>query len=234
MFSRLCRLTSVAALATLLAWVGAFKPSHAEGDSPSGLRLQTLLLSGAESENRGEASRTIRRILSDSGRFAVRVCEATTGLSTSTFSDFDLVVVDSPLAPGSDTENALCNFAKSGKGVVVTSGALATSDVPETWPLAAGAEPQHAVQFNDVVLDRPNHPIADGMTTKFRMPDAVPGALAAHPHAEIIATSKGEWPKRSRLGHDRARQGAHRCPRAWLRRVRHARAAFSRNAGASG
>jgi type 1 glutamine amidotransferase len=133
----------------------------------------------------------LKRILADSGRFDVRVCESPNGLSISALSPFDLVVVATGLARGSDTANAVAAFVEAGKGLLVTQGAFETSGVPGDWPLTAGVEPRPPVRFLAVKVTGSKHPIVQGLNTTFRTADSVPVSLAARPGAEVIATTDG-------------------------------------------
>jgi type 1 glutamine amidotransferase len=126
--------------------------------------------------------------VADCERFTVRVCESPQGLSASTFAPFALVVVNTNLAPGSETQRALAGWVATGKGLVLARGALATSG---DGPLTAGGAPELSVRFLDVTMTRTDHPhaIVRGMIDTFRMADALPGGLTAHPGAEVIATT---------------------------------------------
>jgi type 1 glutamine amidotransferase len=130
-----------------------------------------------------------RGILADSGRFTVRVCESPDGISASTLAPFDLVIVATGLARGSDTEKAVSAFVAAGKGLMVTQGAFGGSDVSGDWPLVAEGKPRQPVRFLDVKVARPDHPIVQGMKDAFRTADAVPGGLAARAGAEVIVTA---------------------------------------------
>src|SRR5262249_13883062 len=148
-----------------------------------------LILSDGGPRGPGATTAVLRRILADSGRFDVRVCESADGLSASTLAPFDLVVAATGLARGGETEKAVAAFVAEGKGLVITQGAL---DPSGDWPRTSRGGPSRPVRFLDVKVARPDHPIVRGMNVAFRTPDSVPGGLAARPGAEVIATVDGE------------------------------------------
>jgi type 1 glutamine amidotransferase len=168
-----------------------------------------LILSGRGEHDWRATSAFLRRILEDTGRFDVKVCECPVGLTARTLADFDLLVDDcgGPQA-GSDTEKAIAAFVESGKGVVVTHGALtslAGVRVPATAKDSAGphlartapsyypAVPprgSHAsAHFFEVKTARPEHAIMRDMPGRFRTADAPCRAMALDPRAEVIAVA---------------------------------------------
>ena len=62
----------------------------ASGDSP----LRVLIVSGGGEHGGRSTSPVLKRILADTGRFDVRVCEFPAELSARTLADFDLLVDD--------------------------------------------------------------------------------------------------------------------------------------------
>ena len=151
--------------------------------------LRVLILSGGQQPGPSATTPVARRILADSGRFDVRVCESPDGLSSSTLSNFDLIVVDTGLARGSDTEKAVSAFVVAGKGLVVARGSFETAEEPDDWPLRARGEPPLPVDFREVTVTQPDHPIVQGMKRAFRTADSLPAGLTARPGAEVIATA---------------------------------------------
>ncbi len=190
MVSRIDRMVALGVVATWLPRGGPARPS---GDVPGADRspgpLRALILSDGDPEGPGASTPVLRRILADSGRFDVRVCESPDGLTASTFADFDLIINNAGLAAGSDTEKAVIASVTAGKGLVVTRGAFETSEVAGLCPLTAGSGPRQPVRFLDVKVARPDHPIVRGMNDAFRAADSLPGGLAARPGAEVIVTS---------------------------------------------
>jgi type 1 glutamine amidotransferase len=171
-----------AATGVIVGWLvcAAAPASAAEGGPP----IRAVILS-----NGGPAAQAFRAILAASGRFQVRVCETTDGISPAMLSPFDLVVVADGVAPGGETDRALAGFVTSGKGLVVTRGALPAADTPGGWPLAVGGAPDEPNRFLDVRVTRPEHPIMRGLPPALRVADAVPGGLAARGGVEPLATA---------------------------------------------
>jgi type 1 glutamine amidotransferase len=178
------------ALGVLVASLhGAGPSARASGPDRPSRPLRALILSGEGPRGPGAATPVLRCILADSGRFDVRVCESTDGLTAATLTPFDLVVVATGLARGGETEKAVVAFAAAGKGLVITRETL---DPAGDWPLTSRGGPRRPVRFLDVKMARPDHPIVQGMGAAFRTPDSVPGGLAASPGAEVLATVDGE------------------------------------------
>jgi type 1 glutamine amidotransferase len=190
MIARIDRRKALIVVAAGLAWASGLV--RASDDSPGLDRptrpLRALILAGGEQAGPGATSPTLRRILADSGRFEVRTCESPDGLSARTLADFDLVLLNTSLAAGSDTAKAITEFVAAGKGLVVARGAFAAPDGMEDWPLAAGGVPGSPVRFLDVMIARPDHPIVRGLNDAFRTADSVPGGLTARPGSEVLAT----------------------------------------------
>jgi type 1 glutamine amidotransferase len=130
----------------------------------------------------------LKQILTESGKFRSGICEAPNGSSLLTLSPFDLVIVDTALATGSDTEKAVAAFVAAGKGLVVTHTALYSSQVPSYSPLGAAGGSEQPVGFLDVKLARSSHPILRGMPGGFRTPDSLPQGVFARREADVIAT----------------------------------------------
>jgi type 1 glutamine amidotransferase len=188
---RIDRIVVLSVVATWLLSVNTL--IRASEDSPAPARpsspLQVLILSDGRQQSPDATTPILRRILDDSGRFVVRVCESPNGLSASTLAEFNLVVVNTGLTPGSDTEKAVSAFVDAGKGLVVARGAFETSKVPGDWPLTTGEKLQRPVCFLDVKITRPDHPIVQGMQAAFRTADSVPSGLVARPGVDVIAST---------------------------------------------
>src|SRR5262249_38114039 len=134
----------------------------------------------------------LRRILADTGRFDVRVCEATDGLTTRTFEGFDLLVDNGAgVVRVGDTGRAIAEAVSSGKGLVVAHGALRTSSPPPFWPAIPRDGPLPPVRFLDVKIGATEHPIVAGLKDRFRTADAVPRGTLAASDSVVIATADG-------------------------------------------
>ncbi len=177
--------------------------------------LRALILTGGGEHDWRANAPILRRILTDTARFDVRICESPAGLTSRALADFDLLVDDySGPSLGTTTEDAIAGFVGSGKGLVITHGALAsrkgipTSEgkkpparvVPEIWPAELAGEPESPVRFLEVKIARLEHPIVRGMKSGFRTADAVPRGLGK-PAALVIATALGD-PKSGESGKD--------------------------------
>jgi type 1 glutamine amidotransferase len=155
--------------------------------------LRVLILAGGNEHGGRRTSPILKRILADTGRFDVRVCEFPAELSPRTLADFDLLVADDAgPAPGSDTERAIAGFVESGKGLVITHGALSSANVTAYGPVRSAGAQHTPMRFFEVRVIRPEHPIMQGMKAEFRMADATYRGLASGPGAEVIATAVDE------------------------------------------
>ena len=180
---------------------------HAIAESPnSGTPVaasRVLILTGGSGHHWRGTSAILRRILEASGRFDVRICESYAGLTARTLADFD-VVVDHHAGPplDGDTERAIAEFVKSGKGLVVTHGAIAASSIPDGLanavtrhgPAEATRRGEARVQFLRVKIAKPEHPIVQGIGPGFRTADALVRGLKPLPASEVIATAAGDAP----------------------------------------
>jgi type 1 glutamine amidotransferase len=185
--SMFCRFDRAAIIGGVLACVLLTIPcGRAAAESP----LRVLILS-ADADHGGRATtHALRHILADAGRFDVRVCEATAGLTARTFEGFDLLVDNGAgLVPGGETEKAIAEAVSAGKGLVVAHGALGTPSAPAFWPAIAGEGPLPPVRFLDVTITMTEHPIVTGMNGRFRTADTVPRGTAVRPDSVTIATA---------------------------------------------
>jgi type 1 glutamine amidotransferase len=156
-----------------------------ETSSLAAAAVRVLILSnGGDHDTAPE----LRRILKETGRFDVRICESPVNLAARTLADFD-VLVDNYSGPtlGKETDDAISGFVESGKGLVVTNVALGRS-APVYWPAKLKSGPVSDVHFLDVKLARPKHPIVSG-TNGFRTADAIPDGISTSPSAEVIAVA---------------------------------------------
>jgi type 1 glutamine amidotransferase len=113
-----------------------------------------LILSGGGSHDWRTSTPILRRILAETGRFDVRVCESPAGLTARTLEDFDVLVDDGgPGATGDETGRVIGAFVELGKGLVVTHGALAP--FVEMRMQSGGKPPAHSEQDRKVERYRP-------------------------------------------------------------------------------
>jgi type 1 glutamine amidotransferase len=193
----------IAVLALTAVIVGQ-TPAQGVVAAPAVGVLRVLILSGAGDHDWQSTTPFLRRILADSGRFDVRVCESPAGLTHQTLADFDVVVDDyGGPALRSQTENAIARFVESGKGLVLTHGSLSSFDgnsarnragiakiVPQSsQPSATNHTPVH---FFDTKLTQTDHPIVRGMNSDWQVADAHYRGMTVPPGSEVIATARAE------------------------------------------
>jgi len=177
--------------------------------------LRTLILSGQNNHNWRVTTPYLAELLSDTGRFEVRLEEEPAGATAATLANYDLIVVDYQ-GPrwGAATERAVTDFVAAGKGMVVVHGSsyafsgldiLAPGHIktgrteppwPEwaemvggTWaghPPASFHAPRH--QFTVKFTDA-THPILRGMNGSFQTLDELYHGMRFLPGAHPIATA---------------------------------------------
>ena len=149
--------------------------------APQPAKLQALIITGQNITSHDWRSTTpmLRKILEDSGRFEVRVTEEFRGAGADTLAPYDVVVVNyyeskrDNLRWGDLADNALLNFVRGGKGLVVYHFSLAAFDGwTEYEKMCAGnwrpnnghhsARHDFAVTVQDL-----DHPITHGLKTTF-------------------------------------------------------------------
>jgi len=211
MFTLLVR-TVAARVATLCLFAACLcEQAFAEGLSaePAAKTLRVLILSGSGGHDWRATTPFLRQVLTDTGRFDVRVCETPAGLNARTLLDFDVLVdVSGGSASWNDPEGEIARFVESGKGLVVTHGALTTKTsarspegkkepsredpgktVQGCWPAFSPGGSHPTVHFLEARIVRPEHAITQGMPIQFRIADAIPGGMVTHPGAKVIATA---------------------------------------------
>jgi type 1 glutamine amidotransferase len=161
---------------------------HVRAAAESPIRV---LILAADGDQTGRATTPVlRRVLAGTGRFDVRVCEATAGLTARTFEGFDLLVDNGAgLVPGGESEKAVAEVVSAGKGLVVAGGAVGRLSVPSFWPAVAGGETLPPVRFLEVTIEAADHPIVAGLSGRFQTADAVPRGTAVRADAVTIATA---------------------------------------------
>ena len=178
--------------------------------------IRVLILSGQSHHDWRATTPFLRRILTDTRRFDVRISETPRGLTAETLARFE-VVVDDYAGPrwGSATEKALEAFVKSGKGLVVTHGALGSfSGSQQTgdphvdavsresawpafakmtkgqWPVPPPIGLPAVARFWDVKIAASTHPIVQGVKSEFATADQIHRAGALLPGVEVLATAR--------------------------------------------
>jgi len=203
------------ALALLLAANSLAQPvSQIETTNPSALRV--LILSGGGGHDWRSSTFFLRQVLTEAGRFDVRVCESPAGITSETFAAFDVVVDDySGSRLGRATEEALAAFIDSGKGLVVAHGGFAAA-AEKTWPSFAKlvSASRKAEETNEAILPfrlfdlkivRPGHPIMSGLKNPLRTADRPLAGLKLFPEAEVLATTDKDEPLLFASSHGKGR-----------------------------
>jgi len=171
---------SFPSIAVACAVVGlALGPSGPPAPQPA--KLQALIITGQNTTSHDWRSTTpvLRKILEDSGRFEVRVTEEFRGAGADTLAPYDVVVVNyyeskrANLRWGDLADNALLNFVRGGKGLVVYHFSLAAFDGwTEYERMCAGNwrpnNGHHSARHDfTVTVGDPDHPITRGLQTAF-------------------------------------------------------------------
>ncbi|WP_165073692.1 ThuA domain-containing protein [Paludisphaera rhizosphaerae] len=160
------------------------------GASAVAAPIRALVLSGSDQTERREALTEIRRVLDQSGRFEVRLCESPIGLGSRAFEGFDLVVDDGGSADET-TARSLAGFVAAGKGLVVTYGGVTRPSASlGLSPLTAEPAPTPATPIDLEVL-RGDHPIVAGLALKRPMLGPVATARTSGSDVETIAAAGG-------------------------------------------
>ncbi len=211
MFTPKKRTVTASGMAVCLLAVGLWGQSSARGgvDGPAAGLLRVLIISGQGAHDWRSSTSFLRKVLADTGRFDVRVCETPAGLTAKSLDDFDVLVDDYGGPPlGTDTENAIIRFVESGNGLVITRGAINSFAglqqanggkqlgspvfarlVPVYWSTVPGGDRQNSTSFIDVKITRPEHPIVRGLKSGFKTADAVNRGMTVLSGAEVLATA---------------------------------------------
>jgi hypothetical protein len=145
-------------------------------------KIQTLIITGQNGHDWKGTTPLLRKALEDTGRFEVRVTEEFRGAGPETLAPYDLVVLNyyerrlANLRWGDRADNALLDFARSGKGVVVYHFSVAAFDGWTEYEklCAANWRPNngHHSAAHDFKVDikDPDHPITRGLKMSFPQP----------------------------------------------------------------
>lgn len=189
--------------------------------------LKVLILSGHNNHDWRASTPYLRKLLVDTRRFDVRICEEPTGITHETLAPYDVIVVDYG-GPrwGEVTEKAIESFVGSGKGMVAVHGAsymfsgldvLAEGHAPTgirepPWPEYArmvggswSAVPpkgfhgqRHSFQVRIVQKE---HPIVQGLPAAFTATDELYHQMKFLPSTHILAVAYDD-PKFGGTGQD--------------------------------
>ncbi len=175
--------------------------------------IRTLILSGQNNHGWRTTTPYLQKLLTDTGRFDVRLEEAPAGITPATLAATDLIVVDYQ-GPrwGPVTERAVVEFVRSGKGLVVVHGSsyafsgldilgeghVRTGRTEPVWPewaemvggTWAGVEikthhaPRHLFQ-----VKLKEHPILRGLGASVETLDELYHGMRWLPEAQVIGSA---------------------------------------------
>jgi type 1 glutamine amidotransferase len=177
--------------------------------------LRVLILTGRNNHDWRTTTPFLRQLLLDSGRFDVRVNEEPAGMTSVTLAAYDLVVLNyNGPRWGWTAEQALVEFVRSGKGLVVVHGAtwafnglpvlgddsVMTNILEPAWPEyarmiggiwsleppATGHAPMH--KFTVKFVDR-THQVTRGEPASFDVEDELYHNMRMQRVVHILATA---------------------------------------------
>jgi type 1 glutamine amidotransferase len=163
-------------LGLLLLGAGSLAPAQAPQ-----AKLQALIITGQNTASHDWHGTTpvLRKLLEDSGRFEVRVTEEFRGAGPETLAPYDVVIVSyydgrkPELRWGERADNALVNYVRSGKGLVIFHFATAAFDGWTEYEKMSGGNwrpnfGHHSARHDYTVTIRDQeHPITRGMKATF-------------------------------------------------------------------
>ncbi len=181
-------------------FVSALVVASAFGVTAEAAQLRVLIFSGRNNHNWKATTPALKKILEDSGRFAVDVTNDPSKCDAATFAKYDVIVSNWGGYPqmnerqwGPKTEKAFLDFVRSGKGFALFHAASASFHTwPEfqqisgaTWGKGTGHGAYHA--FKVTIADK-NHPVTRGMQD-FLTTDELWHRMPRHPKAHAICTA---------------------------------------------
>lgn len=199
--------------------------------------IRVLILSGENNHDWRATTPILRDMLLNTGRFDVRVNEEPDGMTSETLAPYDVIVLNyNGPRWGRQSEAALENFVRSGKGLVGVHGAnwafsglvvLGDNSVPTgiiepPWPEyklmiggvwsdqapASGHAPRH--HFTVKIVDTAN-PITEGLPASFEADDELYHNMHMAPNVHVLATAyddPGNQPKPSKAAPSPGRSAA--------------------------
>ena len=165
-------------LAALVAWIVVPAPAQ-----PPQSKLQALIITGQNGHDWRGAEPVLRKVLEDTGRFEVRVTEEFRGAGAETLAPYDVVVLNyyekkqPELRWGERADNALLNYVRGGKGLVVYHFSMAAFEGWTEYEKMCGANwrpnnGQHSARHDfKVDIQDGDHPITRGMKASFPQPN---------------------------------------------------------------
>jgi type 1 glutamine amidotransferase len=147
------------------------------GQQPA--KIQALIITGQNGHDWRATTPVMRKILEDTGRFEVRVTEEFRGAGAETLAPYDLVILNyferrrPELRWGERADNALLNFVRNGKGLVVYHFSVAAFDGWDEYEKLCGGNWRpnngHHSARHDFTVDSKDsdHPITRGLKKSF-------------------------------------------------------------------
>ncbi|NWG13686.1 MAG: ThuA domain-containing protein [Acidobacteria bacterium] len=162
--------------AIIIAALVLFQTSlYAQAPAP---KLQALIITGQNGHDWRAVTPLLRKALEDTGRFEVRVTEEFRGAGPETLAPYDVVVLNyyerrnPALRWGERADNALLEYVRNGRGVVIYHFSVAAFDgwVEYEKMCAGNWRPNqgHHSAAHDFIVDirDPEHPITQGFKAK--------------------------------------------------------------------
>jgi type 1 glutamine amidotransferase len=177
--------------------------------------VRVLILSGRNNHDWRTTTPFLQKLLVESGRFDVRVCEEPAGLTSEALLPYDVLIVDY-CGPrwGASTEKAIEGFVKSGKGMAVVHGAsyaFAGLDVLADGHKSTGIKEAPWSEYGRMVGGRwtgtppkqfhgrrhsfavkgvrRDHPILEGMPETFIATDELYHQMLFYPETTVLAAA---------------------------------------------
>jgi type 1 glutamine amidotransferase len=163
--------------------LGAIVPASAQAQgAPPTPKIQVLIITGQNNHDWRGTTPVLRSILEDTGKFEVRVTEEFRGAGPETLAPYDLVVLNyydrrPEQRWGDRAQNALLEFARGGKGVVVYHFSTAAFDGwTEYEKMSAGNwrpnNGHHSARHDfKVDIKDQEHPITKGLPGSMPQPN---------------------------------------------------------------
>ena len=184
-------------LALFALSLAVLRPAAAQPQSQPP-KLQALIIAGQNRHDWRATTPVLRKLLEDTGRFEVRVVEEFRGAGPEMLAPYDVVVLnyDDKRQPalrwGERADNALLNYVRSGKGVVVFHFATAAFEGWDEYEKLCGANWRpnngHHSARHDFTVDIKDagHPITQGMKASFvQATDELYANLKWHPASKV-------------------------------------------------
>jgi type 1 glutamine amidotransferase len=154
----------------------------APAQAPKG-KIQALIITGQNGHDWRGTTPVLRKLLEDTGGFEVRVTEEFRGAGPETLAPYDVVILNyydsrkPELRWGERAENALLNYVRGGKGLVVYHFSTAAFDGWTEFEKMCGGNwrpnfGHHSARhdFQVEVIDK-DHPITRGLNASYPEPN---------------------------------------------------------------